>query len=749
MSKTPKEFDKGTLTFRPRARLLYLLGHELISDEAIAVTELVKNGYDADAEEVRVTLTNVTKKAIGIIEIRDTGHGMTQQIVKQAWMEPARDNKKGADGQRSRTKRFNRLPLGEKGIGRFSADKLGLRLEIISRFCEFDPKTKKAINLSPEEVVLVIEGKKFLEDAYLDEIECQWLTRNPKEFPRDEHGTLLRISGLRVDWSRELVEKVRNTLARLSSPVDEAKDFNVIFKSTDFQDLSSKIENPLLSIAPFFLDAQINTDGVMTYKIRGPDKKEPEEGEIDLRIGNDHFFISNQDGSGYRKPVCGPFGFKLYAFERDRAKAKKYGMDKPKLDLLNLLCGVSIYRDSFRVAPYGEHGNDWLNFDRRRVLNPGKVLGNDRVIGFVEISQSLNPVLRDKTNREGLIEEGNAFADLRELTMVAADFLGLYRYDSEPHEKRKVRKIEEGKNAINEGKQSIDEISSRVVTALACARTSLMENNFEEAKKAIDSAEAEVQRNKEASKQIEEGGKTLLEELQLSSDQITYLVSLAGIGMTAERMTHEFSHALKHAVNSLQNGLGILNRDRNHDPEINKNITLAINYLMAAKDQVKQMEPLYYSRRKETETLNVAEIARSMEILYSNTIKELELKLEIIGDPDLEVDMGRGHLMQVFDNLFDNAFFWLKYKPNTERPKICIKTSRKDKTVIFADNGPGIDEHVKDHLFEPFVSTKPNGRGLGLFIISDILQNYKAEIDIMTEGSILKGANFIIKFAGD
>lgn len=744
-----KEFEKGTLRFRPRARLLYLLGHDLISDEAIAMTELVKNGYDADTEQVTVTLTNVTTKANGTIEIRDKGHGMTLGTIKKAWMEPARDNKKKrANGERIRTKRFHRLPLGEKGIGRFSADKLGLRLEIVSRFCEFDPKTKKAINLSPEEIVVVVEGKKFLEDAYLDEIECNWLSRVPTDFAGEAHGTLLRISDLRVDWSREMVENVRNSLARLSSPFDEAKDFDICFSSNDFPDLSSKIENPLLSIAPFWLDARIDESGLMKYEIKGPDKK-PENGEEDLRKGNDKFLISNQEGVSYRKPSCGPFRFRLYAFERDRTKVKKFGMDKPKLELLNLLCGVSIYRDNFRVAPYGEHGNDWLNFDRRRVLNPGKILGNDRVIGFVEISQSLNPHLRDKTNREGLIEEGTAFADLRELTMVAADFLGLYRYNSEPHEKRRLVKIEEGKNALASGKQFLEESYLRVATALANARRCVIENNSEEAAKAINLAEMEVQKNREAIKQMEEGGRTLLEEIQLSSEQIKDLVSLAGIGMTAERMTHEFSQALKHARESLQASLGILNLDRNHNPEINKNITLAVTQLEIAKDQVKQMEPLYYSKRRETEPLNVAEIAHNMEILYSNTIKELGLKLEFIGDSDLEVDMGRGHLMQVFDNLFDNTFFWLRHTPSSDQPRICIRVSSKDRTVIFADNGPGISEHIKHHLFEPFVSTKPNGRGLGLFIISDILQNYKAEIDIMTEGLILKGANFRIRFPGD
>jgi C4-dicarboxylate-specific signal transduction histidine kinase len=88
----------------------------------------------------------------------------------------------------------------------------------------------------------------------------------------------------------------------------------------------------------------------------------------------------------------------------------------------------------------------------------------------------------------------------------------------------------------------------------------------------------------------------------------------------------------------------------------------------------------------------------------------------------------------------------LKYKPREKQPKITIKISGKDRSFIFADNGPGIDKNIENHLFKPFVSTKPDGRGLGLYIIQDILQNYNASIDLYDE-KILCGANFRISFS--
>lgn len=747
MDESEIKLKKGILKFRPKARLLQLLGHELITDESIALMELVKNSYDADAKQVSVKLTNVTKKD-GTIEIKDDGHGMTLETIRTAWMEPARDNKKGTDGKRSRTPRFNRLPLGEKGVGRFSSDKLGFELEIISRFCKFDRVTKKVVYLSPEEVVVNIEGRSFREDLYLDEVECQWQTREPLEFVNDTHGTVLRISDIRTTWYRGLAEKVRLALARLSSPSHKAKDFEVLFVSNDFPDLSSKIENPLLNIAPFYLKATIDEEGIMHYHKRGPDKKEPIKGKEDLRIGRDIFFSGTKAERIYRKPICGPFRFTLYAFEKG-TKAKKYGMGKAELELLEDLSGVSIFRDNFRIMPYGEGGNDWLRLDRRRVQNPAGILGNDRVIGYVEISLESNPQLKDKTNREGLIEEGTAFRDLRELVIAATDYLGRFRRDFEPYEKPSQVKIEENKKNIAFASKLINESAYKVTSILAQAKKCMIENKFEEARSALDLASQEIQTNRVAVKKIEEGSNNLLEELKFSNEHIERLIFLSGIGLTAERTTHEFSRTFRNTIEILQNCLSILNLDRNHNPKINKNITLAITNLEGGKEIIKQLEPLYYYKRKEIENLNVADSIKNMEIMYSTTIEELGLDIEIAGDLDLEIIMGRGHLIQVFDNLFDNSFFWLKYKPSEDKPKILIKISSKDKTVIFADNGPGINEQIMPHLFEPFVTTKPEGRGLGLFIIREILQQYKAEIDILTEGQILKGANFRIKFVKD
>lgn len=705
--------DGGKIKFRPMARLLNLLGNELITDEVIAMVEIVKNSYDADATQVEVKLTDVTEKRKGNIEIRDDGHGMTKEILEHAWMEPARENKKDSTGRRLRTIKFDRLPLGEKGIGRFAVDKLGMKLEIITRFCKFDKNTKDVSELSDNEIVLIIEGKKFTEESYLDEIECEWFSRKPEEFTDGNHGTLLRISDLRLGWSKELIEKVRLGLSRLSSPISGAEDFEINFESNEFPDLSTKIENPLLKIAAWQLDASIDGNGVMHYTISGSDKSK--EGSKDLKIGSSRFLTRGNGKKGeYRQPLCGPFNLKLYAFERSKNVWKKYGLNKEKIELLNVLCGVSIYRDGFRVLPYGEPGNDWLLFDKRRVQNPGKVLGNDRVIGYVEISRDSNSFLRDKTNREGLIEEGQAFPDLQELTIIASDFLGLYRYQTQDKKKRSKAKAQEAKEQIDEG---TEEIERKVDVPDSLGK-------------------------------IRGGTAKLLEELNQSDEEINNMIALSGIGMTAERMTHELSKSAGNAKKLLKKTVQILESPSPDPIPVKRNLILVSDQLEIIINHIRQMEPLYYSRRSATEKINVKELAEDMKKFYSGTINDLEIIVDVQEKSKFVVEMNRGHLLQIFNNLFDNAFFWLEYSPSSKKSQITIEINGDKREIIFADNGPGVDKSVEDGIFDAFVSTKPDGRGLGLFIIDDILQNYKAEIELITlpEEKILDGANFKITF---
>jgi HSP90 family molecular chaperone len=120
------------LAFRPRARLISILGEHLISDQAVALVELIKNAYDADARHVIVEITGTEVFSETVVVVSDDGTGMTLGDIESRWLSPAADEKERAKTAGERTV-LGRLPIGEKGVGRFAAHQLGRSLEMVTR----------------------------------------------------------------------------------------------------------------------------------------------------------------------------------------------------------------------------------------------------------------------------------------------------------------------------------------------------------------------------------------------------------------------------------------------------------------------------------------------------------------------------------------------------------------------------------------------------------------------------------------
>src|SRR6266404_2772394 len=145
--------------FKPRARLLLLLGDQLIRDAGIAVFELVKNAYDADSPKVKVTMSHIDDPSKGQIVIEDEGAGMDFETISKVWLEPGTDYRVDQKVKKQTSTRFGRVPIGEKGVGRFAAHKLGKKITLITR------KSTR-----PEVVVKIDWEKDFLNKRYLSDV---------------------------------------------------------------------------------------------------------------------------------------------------------------------------------------------------------------------------------------------------------------------------------------------------------------------------------------------------------------------------------------------------------------------------------------------------------------------------------------------------------------------------------------------------------------------------------------------------
>jgi signal transduction histidine kinase len=163
--------------------------------------------------------------------------------------------------------------------------------------------------------------------------------------------------------------------------------------------------------------------------------------------------------------------------------------------------------------------------------------------------------------------------------------------------------------------------------------------------------------------------------------------------------------------------------------------------------EVQILQPLFRVARKITKEVSVRDAVTRVERYYQRELK-FNISFKIEGADDIIVKTNLGLMLQVFLNLADNAIYWVEQKKTGKRV-ILVRIDASKNEVIFADNGPGINPDVADVVFSEFYSTKADGRGLGLYIVRELLDRIGAKIAVITTDTfkILPGANFLIQFA--
>lgn len=248
------------INFKARARLMPQIGEQLIKNESIALLELVKNSYDADAPDVRVEMWDVDKPNVGKIIVKDNGSGMDLSIIENSWMEIGTDNKENLLKEyieNNEKSELGRLPMGEKGIGRFGVHKLGSKIILITRM-----KGKL-------EVVVKIDWTEFEQADYLEQVPITVIEREPEYFVGEKKGTYIEITELKSVWTRTKFRDVYRSVMSLHSPFESIQSFNVDFQTNHKEWLDglltvSEIKNDAL----FFADVEIEEDEIVTLVLK-------------------------------------------------------------------------------------------------------------------------------------------------------------------------------------------------------------------------------------------------------------------------------------------------------------------------------------------------------------------------------------------------------------------------------------------------------------------------------------------------
>src|SRR3989339_324108 len=664
--------------FKPRARLLLELGNQLIRNENIAIFELSKNSYDADATSVRIELENIDSEKTGRIVMEDNGSGMDLDIIKNVWLEPGTDyrEKQIKDGWRS--PRFGRLPLGQKGIGRFAVHKLGKRIEIITKKDGF------------KECVIKIDWKDFEEQKYLEEVNIDVFERAPEYFTGNKTGTRIVINELWKKWERALVKEIHRSINSICSPIKSPSSFEIdlILKDEDKQEWLDGMTNykDVLDFSLFKANAKFQNrkvtyryDFVPEGKIEGLENRE-KKSEILLENLTD----KNGNKLDIDKFKTDSLEMEFFMYDFTPMILSEYVQDKKGLkDFMRNNGGVKVYRDGVRIYDYGEPNNDWLELDLMRVQRVDKSISRNLVLGSVYLNTNNSSTLQEKTNREGLIED-EQFELFKQIVIetivqINADRLNDKILLKEHYSNEKTRLKEPVLDDIDDLRENIErKISQKELKTELLKYVDNIEKDFKEVRERL---------------------------LITSSAGMNFSIAIHEM----EKITQELNKKIGTATQNER--ILVLVK---HLHSLLKNYTRLISRKGFSQNSLKSL---------------------AEEALFG---VEFRLKLHNIElgkdfKKDFECRTIPRMVVSSIMNLIDNSIWWIENKnPANKKIYVGIRELNNKPVIIIGDNGSGFQDNL-EYLIKPFISRKKYGMGLGLHIVNEIMKEHGGKLKILSK----------------
>lgn len=715
MPKTKEKDNIEQIPWSFHPRVFTSLGAELVTNDLVALIELVKNSYDAFAHRVDVRFAEDKKTEKPVIEIQDDGQGMTRTTIIESWcvvgtpyraLEPS--VKEGGNSRRV---------TGEKGLGRLSAARLGGSLRIYTKTLgkpcyrvdvDWNSMTK-ANNLS----------------------ECKTTLQRVKSPERlGVHGTILQIRDLKTNWDFEDEDfpDLEAELARLVPPFKNKSDFQIFLAVPGKEQESVRIKPPQIISHPVYkLKGKVDEQGiaVLTYFYKGERQRRKISEKLDLR--------KEISSSSKEEPVaCGPFSFELrvWDFDKDALLELKKRFDlKQKLNMIRKeisnspFSGIALYRDDILVLPKmmgpkknrRAAGQDWLGLSLRRVSRVGTRIGANQIIGYINICADANPGLRDTADRERLVDN-SVSREFRKYLVRILKFL---------EEQRESDKIGEGHR-----EPPLQDLFN-VLRSLTF--TKKMED-IEERKGSWEEIHQTIAANK---KEID----SAVKEIQ---KRFYYYSRLASIGSLAMLLQHEVGQKVS-VIAALNSYLRENEKEMFSLRFLQKKLHLSEIAARSLQRLADIFSPLA-SRTFGTHRRNsiVEEIAGDVAKWHQKEIKKNQIKFNVSSDGTTKVSVDPGELVPIFDNLMTNALYWLRQASENER-RIIIEIFSNDMTgkadIKFHDSGPGIEDGLEEKIFWPGITKKKDGIGMGLTVASELVAQRGGKMFLIKPGD-LDGATF-------
>ena len=738
------------LTIRPYSRLLTMLGDQLIKNEQIAVTELMKNSYDADADWVKVSFENFGTdykiQGDSRIVIEDNGKGMTHDVIVNSWMNPATPNKFSRNISEQRTE-YGRVIQGEKGIGRFAMLKLGRTIELVTRPECGDLEYRLVFDFSKFDDDFLTEDEQR-KDIFLEDLGFELEDREPQVFVvrdvsignkkfaglKNKKGTRITISNLRGAWSERKFKGLTDSFVRFSGMFgssenslkgrDNSKEFTIgLIHNGQFllnEERGGSLETlaeqkAVLTIQNGNYD---NEHQELRYSLNGlPKVLQLRSPEVrGLRVFQERF-LQKETNSFRKVSDFGPFSFDFYVFDLAAKEESRYFLNSEQNKIVKQH-RVYLLRDGIRVLPYGDPTDDWLMIDMDRgTISASSNFSNDQIVGRVNITKANNVHLKDKTNREGLIDDENYTQDFICVIKTLLAYLRKTAYKQYREENKK--------------KESIDKQRKDAV------------------KKAIETLAEQLSDNKSASALITQLKSSYENEKRYLLERAERTESLAAVGLSVETTSHDIMLMINRGLDSLSKLMkDSLSPDYNPD-SISGELQKLYGVFSYVGNQLQDMQQLFVSAKQRRKRLRVKDFLDKVIRLYSNVVKRngIEIKVDVVGSPLIAVCTD-ADLLQLLINLFDNSVYWLR-ATGKPRKNIIVTLDGNSQQMLFSDDGCGIREDDEPYIFDAFFTGKgEDGKGLGLYISKKAMErnDYAIRLAEYSDEKKLSGANFVVTF---
>ncbi|QEM12215.1 sensor histidine kinase [Mucilaginibacter rubeus] len=696
----------GKLKWRFDASTFKLLGRGLITDRITAIYELVKNCYDANATKVDVEFLGVEKRsAKSTIIIRDNGQGMSLADITDKWLVVGTSSKRDATFS---AEPFKRRYIGEKGVGRFATDKLGGHLQILTKRESDAEVLKVTIDWASYEQELLQQQQGVQKRLFTDLENDYEYVKHEKLF-QDGHGTQLVITLLHEAWDKEMLLRLENQLGRILPPVFNLDPpFNIFLAA-------ASLELPHRPIKPEPIEelATVHVEVKFDYETQ-------KQGVVHFDEQLQEFvprYIEPQD--------FGPISMEFYYFN---AEAQKQFKAKYK-NTANYIEGVKIYRDGVICTPFAEYEQvldkrrDVLGIDKRRYQEAFDKLSTRELIGIIHITRDGNPAILDATNRQDF-DDTPEYRNLKTFIIGQIDELAKYRAVIRKENKTRVQ------NNLKRASADVKDVS-RTLNQIVRERPEL--------KTVLAPAIAKA---KDASDKVTEGVK----ESETSEQEFLRKEELYLSLMSLQDFANELAHGIRFALAPAKQGAEYI-VEFFPDPKLNDRF---LEYAKLIYNQTEVISTLvdfmlsYAQVDIEDSEFSIKEVIDGVLKGAHSIIFEKEgIMIETNIKDNIRLTGKRKFLEDVLANLISNSRKAL-VKEN-DKKILCETYADGDKlTILFSDNGHGVDSKIRDKMFEMFKTTtaEEGGAGLGLFIARSRMKALNGTIELISSVFEPKGATF-------